>query len=228
MKKSFFFLVLILLMVILAGCSTGAKTIKGEDENAFSPVFRLSQSFMPLEEKVKSFGFEVSASHGAGKSSQQIAAADYIRLDRTDFFGPDSVDHKFDISTLSAAIKWGFWIKEIVGIEWLGGVGLTNMNLEIASAGQTVDEDFHHRSLFAGLQVSVKPLSYLGLYGRSSAAFYNNFDLSSVELGVSLSPVSNFSIFGGWRWWEYTYDRGYDSSIRLEISGPMAGLLISF
>ena len=229
MKNSLLFIALIVWATILQGCVISEK-IKGTDESVYFPSFRLSYNSSPPQEKIHSFGFEVNASQGSGESSQRLGSWDDIRLGNTDFNGPTIVNSKFEISTLSAAVKWGIWIREKVGFEWMGGVGLTAVDLELTSAGLYEHENFLTLSPFTGTQITLRPLSYLSIYGRGGLSYWGPTEsLFSRELGVNLSLTPSFSVFGGWRKQEYTDEMSSPKSdISLMMAGPMAGLLLTF
>lgn len=232
MAKIYLLTGMLFFAVLMNGCVRYESTvIKGEDKNVLFPSFRMSNNFLPSTSK-KIFGLDFAASRGYGRSSQKLDASDHVDLGYTDFKGPATVKSKYEISTLSAAVRWGFSVAERVKFEWIGGYGATVMDIELTSGSLFEDEYHETYGPILGTEISVKLLSSLQLYARwrqtGSGMIYSEATLSEYELGTSVHIMSHLSLFGGYRTWVYEWDNNSGSDIELELSGPVAGILLTF
>lgn len=193
----------------------------------------MSFNLLPEEEaKKRKQSLEIDVSRGEGGSSQRIEAWDYLLMNNRRFEGPATVEQKYEISTLSAAMLWGVGSESVVGLDWFAGLSRTKLDIELTSGGISGGDHFKNIRPFTGVQLNVRPLSYLSIYGRGSASFIkfdDEFSFSSMEVGTKVNLMSNLSLFGGWRWWRFEEDDINNASdIKLKLSGPMAGLLLKF
>ena len=52
--------------------------------------------------------------------------------------------------------------------------------------------------------------------------------MNTSEVGADVHLTPTFSVFGGWRWWDYEEIVEGESDLDVDLSGPSFGLLFRF
>ncbi len=151
------------------------------------------------------------------------------------FIGPTRVTADYDLYVGTLAPRGGFWIYEIVGIDGFLGAGINYLDLELESgASRESDTSVAGGPAFGG-QLTVHlpaPFDWLTVYAKAGVLFgFGDGDtsLSNKEVGLTVSPVPGLGIIAGWRWWDYEEENyGSGADIDLRLSGPVAGLQLTF
>ncbi len=149
------------------------------------------------------------------------------------FIGPTRVTADYDLYVGTLAPRGGFWIYEIVGIDGFLGAGINYLDLELESgASRESDTSVAGGPAFGGQLTVPAPFDWLTVYAKAGVLFgFGDGDtsLSNKEVGLTVSPVPGLGIIAGWRWWDYEEEHyGSGADIDLRLSGPMAGLQLTF
>lgn len=242
--------------VLLCGCEPARQTIEAED-GTFFPGGRVILRFpmdgvAPPNEKTEKaealeaapvvgvLGAELDFAAAQGTTEAGIGSGAPAELHRAEIPGPATIRVDYELYDSSAAFMPGFWVYKILGIEGLVGMGFRQLNLK-ASAGEIHDaEDMFSMGPLVGGRLTVRPLGtakgwdWFGIYGRGVLSYQvgdraRETTSETGELGIELGPFRHLGVYGGWRWWSFTRDRSSDDSkVKLDLDGPVVGLLLTF
>jgi hypothetical protein len=205
----------------LVGCiGPGAENLMGSDNGAFFPAFRTTLN----RDHPQAHTIEMDFAYGAGTSSQQIDSGDYLNFKDVRFNGPAQISSDYKLYAGSVSFLGGI-SGEVASLDLTAGVGLVYLDLEVKSGAIAEHGDTFFVGPFLGTQLSVRPASWFTLYVRGSLTTVLLRGLSSMELGVSVTPMPRVAIFGGWRRVHYVEQL---SDGDLKLTGPMAGIHLMF
>jgi len=242
----------ILGLVVLSSCNV-SEDVKIHDQGVLFPTFRGSVgligpapgSLIPIPAAARAekaagsiqpcLSIEGEFSYGSGDSSQIIAAGEHLDFRGVQFTGPAKIDSDYDLAVGEVGARGGMWIERMVGIEGIAGVAVESFDLEIESGGIRDSKRFLFVGPLVGAQLSVRPIPGITFYGRATGlpGLGGGDYVSSLkvgELGLEVMPVPWVGIFGGWRWvgLNLEHDDATRADIRMEVSGPVAGIHLAF
>ena len=241
----------VVILLLATGCVDFGEPVEGEDDNVFFPSFRATWQIAPEKARAKkgntegertasepiagSFALDFDFSYGGGSSSQNLPSGEVLRFGGTRFTGPARVSHDYDLYVFTVAPRGGLLIYDTLAIEGMIGGGFNYFDLELESAGTSESGDRIAGGPLFGTQITWRlpdPLRWASLYGRASVLVgFGDADtqLNNLEAGIIFNPTSTIGIMAGWRRWEYFEEfNGSDADVDLVLSGPMAGLQITF
>jgi len=177
---------------------------------------------------------ELDLDYGEGESSHEMVPGELILFDGATFNGPGRLHSAFEMFHAMAGVRAGLWLKETVGLEAIGGLSLLRLDLEIKSAALSEERETTLLGFTLGLQLNLRPIEELTLYGRAMAmdGFESDFDqlLETVEAGASLALAKGTFVFAGFRYWNYDEDYFEDEEADLDfkLTGPVFGIGFGF
>lgn len=221
---------LLFLTLPLSGCLPSLTAISIKDSEAFMPVLRASRNFQDAEDGGMLRAMEMEVSSASGKSAQSLSSWDYIQHGNDIIYGPAQVEASSNTSNAMLGVRGG-WLREIVDIEWMGGLNILDSEIKLVSGNQSPSERLFSMGPYFGWKISLKPTQAVKLYGQgivSTDFSRSDYGLLSGELGVSMNLDPNVELFVGWRGMNLNYAKQYASDINIDISGLTAGMQLAF
>ena len=213
----------------MAACVPDYEAIRGRDNQVSFPLVRGSIDLVPRRANGLWVAAELEASRGSGTSSQTIDAGRSTALGGQLFTGPAQISSEFSLSTQSVVLRGGTWLNPSIAFEALGGVGSEIVTIDLRSGGVSISDREFNLGLLAGAQLSGSPTPWLTLSGRLTGIIGLESDLETIELGAHIQVVRHLAVVGGWRKWTYREEvRSGRGPVDLSLSGPMAGIVLSF
>lgn len=231
--------IVVLGSLFLTGCvssGTSPTAIEIKDGDVVIPSVRIawqtSRSVEPAVEPSSvrdGLAVELDLAAGQGRDSQNLAAGqEPIQFNSTTFFGPQTIEQRFDFLFASLAARFrAFPGGGPVGLEWLIGGGYSTLDLRL-EGNQQVKDDLSSVGFTAGLGILWRAGKRTTLQARLTAlaTLDEPSQVSAIELVVTQALARHVKFRGGYARWEIEADSGSD--IEVEFSGPVLGLELDF
>lgn len=167
--------------------------------------------------------------------SQTLDAPDRIKVGDTSLNGPGRISTELRLYAGSIAARGGWRDASGFRLEGFGGLGANVIDLEVErrqDGAKAHDERIYAGPLLGarvgwdapaevGLGVYSQAQILLGIGDEAVAAN------SALELGLSWMPPWHVGLFAAWRWL-FLRDDGGESDLRIDLSGPVAGIQVAF
>jgi hypothetical protein len=241
------------LAFLTTGCATGDADIEAEDDSTWFPTGRASFDVDGREPRpftngpatysmTVDYSIDVEGSFSEGESSDHIGAGDEVRFEDIDIVGPRDLAIDYDLFLSSVVFAATFRSERGLLLRGFAGLAYSDLDLDIDAGLQKDSASIQGFGPTIGGRVGWYPRQWYGMYAQLSHrfSFPSEFDVVSIfqfDAGLEILATRNFALFGGWRWIGY---EGYDYddwdhhhhddelALDLELSGPMAGISISF
>ena len=224
-----------LLAATLAGCSTNT-TLDVNDRSVFIPSARVSvplsrQQEAPSEPQ-NGHALEFGYTQAKGSGSQSLSAGqDPIVFGARTFNPPRELQYEFDYRHAELHYRWRrfFGASANLGIEVLGGLAHSQLQLSASSPGQSASDRFSSSGISGGFGGIWKVRQTTSLQMRFSAFGASETRGNRTELFAVQALGGNAAIRGGYTWWRVrTYAEPFDPDVAVRFSGPAVSLDVMF
>jgi hypothetical protein len=212
--------------------------IRASESGATLPTFRISLSLdsaagAPAEQGAGR-AVELGVATGKGRDTQVLSAgqAPLVFGDTaTTFSPPQSLAHEFDFAYYDVSWRMrGFRADQAAGFELLAGLGYLSTDLTVSSPSERASETLTSVNLTLGVGGlwRVRPTTLL--HGRATfMAPLGDFDeVLRLEAHVVQALGRNAAVRAGYAFWRIRSEPSSTSGIKLDLSGPVLGLDLSF
>lgn len=172
----------------------------------------------------------------SGSSKQQLQGGEFLEHDGERFDGPGRLEAGYDLYSGTLGVRGGIAWPIGFRLEGVGGFGVEHLDLRVRAVRGFGIFDAHEDSTAFGVFIGVSPawqvLSWLEVYGE--AATFQGFaeeghpNSSTLEAGLGFIVLPHVTVKTGWGGWFYKRQGLSDSDVRLNLSGPVVGLEVSF
>ena len=234
---------IVLGLVLLAGCATETTNISVSDNGVFLPSGRMSIDISPEVSNPSvphgGHGLELGASGGRGEDRQEInTGQDPVVFGGRTFNAPAALEHDFKFRFLEAAYRYRRFLgtSQRFGIEVLGGLARAELDLTVSSPAQSAREEMESPGIVGGFGLVWKLRPTTSLQSRLSLFASGDEDGVSnaqrFEVHVAQAIGRHASLRAGYADWKVDSDRDFDtatrSPIRTRFSGFALGLDLMF
>lgn len=229
----------------LSACTAQLVDVHAEDTSVLGKDARASWELRGDQEpagdsapdagRVVSIDFEIS--HTGGASDQlSLPSGQGILLGNHVYSG--ELEAEFDLTRLlvdarlSSPPKHGFRVEGFVGVEW------SSLDFTLRDDGSPVrsaDSDVTSIGPAFGAALVYEPQHWLrcSVEGRLSygvSAEISGVQQNAFDIGVSVFPLENVGLYGGWRNLGYNAERAdhYTADLDLQLAGPVIALRLRF
>jgi len=239
------------LALLAFGCASDGDKLEADDRGVFFPTLRASfdvdrqgpASFKrgPAEYSMSwDASIDAEVSRGEGETTDRVDSGDEIRIGDLRIDGP--ADLEIDHSIALASVAFAATLRSQRGLLLRGfaGVGYSRLDLDIDTGAQKQSEEISAVGPMIGGRIGWYAGPTLGVYAQASQriGFPSEFQsviIDQLELGFEIFPTTGLALFAAWRGLSYEGDgggdhwhHGHDSDLDLDLSGPVAGLSLSF
>ncbi len=171
----------------------------------------------------------------AGSDARSMDDEEYLDYDGQRFLGPEQLDYDYTLHVGSVSARGGARFLDVVGLYMLGGLSTSALQLEVDAPGERAGDTGVSLGAHWGWRAVLTPHPVLDLYGQWQlhllAGLSSNREsvfMNTSEVGANVHLTQTFSVFGGWRWWDYEEVVDGESDLDVDLSGPTFGLLFRF
>lgn len=230
-------------LVLLAGCVTDTTDIAIRDNGVFLPSGRISIDIAPEVSAPavphSGHALELGAGGGRGSDKQQLVSGnDPVIFGGRTFNGPAVLEHEFRFHFLEAAYRFRrfFGTSQKFGFEALGGLAHAELDLKVSSPAQSAREEVNSGGIVGGIGLILKLRPTTSLQSRLSLFASGDeggiSDARRVEVHLAQAIGRHASLRAGFADWRVNSEREYDdatrSPIRARFSGFALGLDLMF
>lgn len=224
-------------LVLLAGCATDTTDISIRDNGVFLPSGRISIDISPeVRAPAVPHGghsLELGASGGRGSDHQQLVAGnDPVIFGGRTFNAPVVLEHEFKYQFFEAAYRFRkfFGASQRFGLEALGGLAHAELDLTVSSPTQSAREEVNSGGIVGGfgLIVKLRPTtslqSRLSLFASGDEGGISN--ARRVEVHLAQAIGRHASLRAGFADWRVDSEREYDDATRSPIHARFSGFAL--
>lgn len=219
------YLTYLMLIMLMSACSSNVISVDAEDSTTFTTL----ETSIPVS-KDDSVRIKLRVSRANGDYTLAVPDEKRIVIDNIDILGPTDVSGTMDLTYGSISIGGDDIFQEKFRFGVYVGLAQTVMNLTLVHEDTTYRTSDRTTELYmqAGLSYAITPSFYGG--GDYSMSFGPNLTgLFEFNLKLDYELFKHLHIMGGYRWVDYHYYvEEEESSIKIKLRGPFAGLYIPF
>jgi hypothetical protein len=222
------------LAAMLAACSSAPTTVDVRDRSVFIPSARVSVPLSSQQEAPSApqngHALELGYTQAKGSGSQSLSAGQSpIVFGGQTFNAPQTLQYQFDYRHSELQYRWRrFFGSRPIGIEVLGGLVHSRLNLSASAPGRSASERFSSNGLTAGVGGIWKFRPTTSLQVRFSAFAASETAGHRTELFVAQALGRNAAIRGGYTFWRLRTEPAFDSEVTADFSGPAVSLDVMF
>jgi len=226
-----------LAILALTGCST-TTPVEVNDRHAALPSFRVD---IDLDEKTKvsaattGRAVEFGIARAKGGSQQWLASGQLpVILGNTTFVAPQLIRNDFDFYFAELSYRWRkLSANRTIGLELIGGVGYSALNLSVVSATQRDSANFGNYGAQGGVGFiwNMRPSTSLNLHvsGFTSTASTGVSDFGRYQVFLAQTLAESLELRAGYAKWEVNGNGAVGTSdIRMTFSGPTLDVGLNF
>jgi len=186
-------------------------------------------------------GIEIGLSGASAEDSQSVSAGDGPVVFGGRIFAPGELRHELDFGFFEVAYRYRhfFGASKVFGIEALGGIGFTSLDLTVSSAAQSASQKLDNGGLVGGFGIIWKFLPATSLQSRltlfGSAETEGVTGAARMDVHVAHALGRNAALRAGLVSWGIVSQRAdardedsLNSRIRAGFSGLSLGLDVAF
>lgn len=228
---------IVLGLVLAAGCATDTTDIAVRDNGVFLPSGRMSIDISPEVSNPSvphgGHALELGASGGRGEDRQELnTGQDPVVFGGRTFNAPAALEHEFKFRFLEAAYRYRkfFGTSQRFGIEVLGGLANAELDLTVSSPAQSAREELGSGGIVGGFGLIWKFRPTTSLQSRLSLFASGDEDGVSnarrLEVHVAQAIGRHASLRAGFADWNVDSDREYDSATRSPVRARFQGFAL--
>lgn len=223
------FLLGLIATLALGGCLSTVP-IKAEDNRVFIPALRaginLDGDKQDASEPQTGRAFELGLAKAKGSGNQSIGSnQEQLIFNYTAFTGPQLLRNDFDFTFVNISWRWRKFFREgSLGMELLGGVGVTSLGLTVSSSTQRASGSFDTAGGQGGVGLILRLRERASLQARVSA-FVSGDDQGVTSIGryeffYAHALDKNLTLRAGYAGWALRGSSGASmSNFQLGFSG---------
>lgn len=165
-----------------------------------------------------------------------LSGAYFVDHDGRTVVGPETLDQDFTLHLTTANVGVGVRFFDMISAEALGGIATSALHYVLRTPTERAGDTSVGLGVNGGGRITFMPHPVVGIYAQGQLHLLNgikkNHDtivVPSAEVGSNLHLTRNVSLFGGWRWWNYSENIEGESDLEdLQVEGPTFGAALRF
>jgi len=216
----------------LAGC-IATTPVQVTDRDVFVPSARVSVQLSGGEEAPSrphsGSALELGVTGASGSDGQSLAAGQLpVVVGGQTFTGPQQLTNQFDFRYYEAVYRGRMFFDDLLGLEFLGGLAFTSLDLTVTSPGRRATEARSDGGISAGIGGLVRMLPSTILQARWTAFVSSDTSAQRIEIHAVQAFGRNVALRAGWTDWKLSSKDNFSSEFRIRFSGPALGLDLMF